>query len=106
MAALESFEKMLALGKDSALLRYSLAMEYLKLNNAIQAIHHLTVALEHDPNYSAAWKHLGRAHEVSGDLAQAAEIYTKGIKVAEQKGDKQTAKEMSVFLRRINKKLD
>lgn len=106
MAALESFKKMLASGKDSALLRYSLAMEYLKLNDAMQAIRHLTVALEHDPNYSAAWKHLGRAYEVNEDLAHAAEIYIKGIEVAEQNGDKQTAKEMGVYLRRINKKLD
>ncbi len=105
MAALENFEKMLAEGKDSALLRYSLALEYLKLNNRTQAIQHLTVAVQHDPNYSAAWKHLGQALEVNGDLGQAAQIYAKGIEVAERKGDKQAAKEMNVFLRRLNKKL-
>lgn len=105
MAALESFERMLALGKDSALLRYSLAMEYLKSNNTNQAIEHLKVALQHDPTYSAAWKHLGRAYETNGDLSQAAETYAKGIEAADKKGDKQTAKEMGVFLRRINKKL-
>ena len=103
MASLESFERMLALGKDSALLRYSLAMEYLKLNNADQAIEHLKLALQHDPTYSAAWKHLGRAYEASGDFSQAADAYVKGIEAAEKKGDKQTAKEMGVFLRRIKK---
>lgn len=105
MAALDNFKKMLGDGKDSALLRYSLGMEYLKLNDLSEAIHHLNQAVKLDPNYSAAWKHLGRAYEMSHDLTQAAEIYSKGIKIAEEKGDKQTAKEMSVFLRRLNKNL-
>ena len=106
MSALESFEKLLAQGQDNALLRYSLAMEYLKLNHTDRAIEHLKAALQHDPTYSAAWKHLGRAYEAGGDLSQAANTYSKGIEAAEKRGDKQAAKEMGVFLRRINKNKD
>jgi cytochrome c-type biogenesis protein CcmH/NrfG len=57
-----------------------------------------------DPNYSAAWKVLGQALAESGALAEAVAAYERGIAVAEARGDKQAAKEMTVFLRRIRKR--
>jgi predicted Zn-dependent protease len=57
----------------------------------------------HDPDYSAAWKLLGRALTEQGSKPEAAEAYRLGIAAAERKGDKQAAKEMTVFLRRLEK---
>ena len=92
---LENFLAMLAGGRDNALLRFSLGNEYLKQGDAAKAAEHLRRAVEHDPKYSAAWKLLG----------QALAAYRQGIAVAEARGDKQAAKEMGVFARRIEKQL-
>jgi predicted Zn-dependent protease len=99
----ERFEALLASGKDSALLRFSLGMHYLKAGEAARAAQHLKRAVEHDAQYSAAWKLLGKALSESGDAAGAIGAYRSGIAAAERRGDKQAAKEMTVFLRRLDK---
>ncbi|HYC47104.1 MAG TPA: tetratricopeptide repeat protein [Burkholderiales bacterium] len=96
--------KLLAAGRDNALLRFSLGNEYLKQGEATRAVEHLRAALAHDPGYSAAWKLLGRALERSGASEEALAAYREGISIAERKGDKQAAKEMTVFARRLEKK--
>ncbi|HEX5129280.1 MAG TPA: tetratricopeptide repeat protein [Usitatibacter sp.] len=103
MSLVERFEAMLASGRDDALLRFSLGMQYLQAGEAGLAAEHLRRAVAHDPEYSAAWKLLGKALAQSGDAAGAADAYRAGIAAAERKGDKQAAKEMTVFLRRIEK---
>ena len=59
--ALANFLKMLEAGKDGALLRYSLGNEYAKAGDTERASVHLRRAVELDPDYTAAWKLLGRA---------------------------------------------
>lgn len=96
-----NFEKMLSSGKDSAMLRFSLGSEYLKANAYATAIGHFEQALRLDPGYSAAWKLLGKALAAAGRANEALVAYRQGIVVAEQKGDKQAAKEMAIFAKRI-----
>ena len=102
---IDKLEKMLADGRDNALLRFSLGNEYSKLGQFDQAAAHLQQAVAHDPNYSAAWKLLGKALNEAGRLPEALTAYQSGIAVAEKKGDKQAAKEMTVFAKRIEKQL-
>jgi predicted Zn-dependent protease len=99
----ERFEALLASGKDGALLRFSLGMHYLKEGAAAKAAEHLRAAVAHDPGYSAAWKLLGKALSDCAESVAAMDAYRKGIEAAERKGDKQAAKEMAVFLRRLEK---
>ncbi|HET7728604.1 MAG TPA: tetratricopeptide repeat protein [Usitatibacter sp.] len=99
----ERFEALLAAGKDGALLRFGLGTHYLKAGEPQRAAGHLRRAVELDPAYSAAWKFLGKALAEAGDGAAAIEAYRAGIAAAEKRGDKQAAKEMSVFLRRLEK---
>ena len=103
MAVVDNLEALLARGQGSALLRYSLGNEYLKLRQFDKAAGHLRRAIAHDPRYSAAWKLLGRALAEAGRKQEAIQAYEDGIKAAEEKGDKQAAKEMTVFLRRLLK---
>jgi predicted Zn-dependent protease len=106
MSMIENFEKMLAAGKDSALLRFSLGNAYLQSEDQdshLRAITHLREAVKHDSDYSAAWKLLGKAYIAVGDVTNAADAYREGIRAAEAKGDKQAAKEMAVFLKRLQK---
>jgi len=94
---------MLSRGQDSALLRYGLGSAYLKLEQWDRAAEHVRKALEFDAHYSAAWKLLGQALASAGRREEAMEAYQKGIKSAETKGDLQAAKEMKVFLKRLQK---
>lgn len=103
MAILNKLEAMLAGGQDNALLRFSLGSEYLKAQQPAQAVEHFRKCLQHDPKYSAAWKLLGQALTDTGQREEAVKVYEQGIKAAEEKGDKQAAKEMGVFLKRLLK---
>ena len=103
MSLVDRFEAMLAAGRDDALLRFSLGMQYLQAGDAARAAEHLKRAVAHDPDYSAAWKLLGKALAQGGDADGAAAAYRDGIDAAGRKGDKQAAKEMTVFLRRLER---
>lgn len=104
MSRIESFERMLAQGQDSALLRFTLGNEYLGADDPATAAEHLRRAVEHDPDYSAAWRALAQASERCDDTAAAIDAYRRGIDAAERRGDKQAVKEMRVFLRRLEKR--
>ena len=97
--------KLVGTARDGALLRFSLGSEYLKSADFEPAIAHLEAAVEKDPGYSAAWKLLGRALSESGRTGEALAAYRRGIEVAQGKGDRQAAKEMAVFARRLEKLL-
>ena len=103
---IEALLAMLRRGQDSALLRFSLGTEYHAAGREEEAIPHLERAVELDPDYSAAGKLLGRACKAAGREEEARTAWRKGIEVAERKGDRQAAKEMQVFLRRLEKKRD
>ena len=102
---LASFERMLAAGKDGALLRYSLGNEYLKAGDVGRSIEHLARAVALDPRYTAAWKLYGRALVAAERPDDALAAYREGIAVAHARGDKQAEKEMTVFARRIERAL-
>lgn len=99
----ERFEKLLEQGQDNAMLRFTLGQGYLKNGDPAAAARHLARAVEHDRDYSAAWKLYGRALAESGETERALDVYREGIEVAEARGDKQAAKEMQVFVKRLEK---
>ncbi len=101
--ALASFERLLAAGKDGALLRFGLGNEYLKQGDAETAAAHLRRAVELDPAYSAAWKLLGKALAAAHRHDEALAAWRDGIAAAERRGDKQAMREMQVFARRLAK---
>jgi tetratricopeptide (TPR) repeat protein len=99
---ISQLEKLLGTPRDNALLRYSLGLEYAKLGEQARAAQYLRDAVERDPQYSAAWKALGKTLE-AGAPAEAIEAYGRGIDAARARGDKQAEKEMTVFKRRLEK---
>jgi predicted Zn-dependent protease len=103
VAAIDNLEAILARGQDSALLRFGLGQEYLKLDQIGKAVAHLRKAVELDAGYSAAWKLLGKALADAGYVDDARRAYESGIRAAQDKGDIQAAKEMGVFLKRLAK---
>ena len=99
----EALEKMLTKGMDNALLRFGLGKAHLDGGNAVQAAEHLQRCVEFDPGYSAAWKLLGKALQADGDKPGAHQAWERGIAAANAQGDKQAEKEMTVFLRKLDK---
>jgi predicted Zn-dependent protease len=95
-----SLEKLLAQGRDSPLLRFSLGNAHLA-GEPERAVEHLKAALALDPSYVAAWKVLGQALVACGRTEEAKAVYGEGIVTAEVNGQVQAAKEMRVFLKRL-----
>jgi tetratricopeptide (TPR) repeat protein len=102
-SSIASLEKLIGTPRDGGLLRFSLGLEYSKLNQWEKAIEHFRHSVAADPGYSAAWRALGKALEAAGEAEAALGAYRDGIAAAQKKGDKQAGKEMAVFARRIEK---
>jgi Tfp pilus assembly protein PilF len=94
-------EALLAEGRDGAELRLALASQCAAAEEAGTAIEHLRVAVELKPDYSAAWKLLGKLLVQHGDPEAGASAYRSGIRAAESHGDLQAVREMRVFLARL-----
>ena len=89
--------------RDGALLRFSLGSALLAEGAAADAASQFRRSVEFNPDYSAAWKLLGRALVEAGDPAQARRAWSDGIAAAERAGDVQARKEMQVFVKRLDK---
>ncbi len=89
--------------RDGALLRFSIGNALLGAGEAAAASDAFRQAVGFDPGYSAAWKLLGKALLEAGDRAAAASAWQHGVEAARARGDVQAAKEMQVFLRRLEK---
>jgi tetratricopeptide (TPR) repeat protein len=98
-----NLEAMLARGGDGAALRLALASRYLDAGDAPAAVKHAEAAVQLDPEYSAAWKALGRALTAADRNAEALTAYERGAAVADRRGDRQAAKEMRVFAKRLQR---
>lgn len=103
MTQREGLEKLLAAGRDSALLRFGLGNACLKDGDPAAAVVHLSQATRQQASYSAAWKLLGVALQQLERMDAAQAAWTQGLEVAQQQGDAQSAKEMAVFLRRLQR---
>ena len=101
--AIEPLRKLCGGPRDGALLRTTLANALAAEGGMAEAVAELRRALEFDPDYSAAWKQLGKWLAESGDSGAAIDAYQRGIDAARNRGDKQAEKEMAVFLRRLQK---
>ena len=102
-AILDNLLRLIDGPRDNALLRFSIGNEYLKAGDRTSAIEHFREAVTRDPRYSAAWKLLGKTLVEAGDGMAALDAFRRGIEAAEARGDKQAAKEMRVFARRLEK---
>jgi Flp pilus assembly protein TadD len=99
----EQLEKLLASGRDNALLRFGLGNACFKDGDAEAAALHLEQATRQNPLYSAAWKLLGKALLARDRTADAEAAWTQGLEVALRQGDLQSTREMTVFLRRLRR---
>jgi len=102
-SVISRFENMLKGGMDSPMLRLTLGTAFWQDKNLPKAIEHLSQAVSDKPDYSAAWKILGRAYLDDGQLEEAERAFESGLAAARENGDKQSEKEIGVFSRRLAK---
>lgn len=98
-----ALERMIEDGRDSAMLRLTLARLLTEADRAPEAASHLEAAVEQDPDYTAAWKELGKVRLSLGEHPAAETAWNRGLEAACKNGDKQAEREMQVFLRRLAK---
>ena len=98
-----NLSKMLDGPRDGALLRFGLGNAWLDAGQPAEAVTHFREAVRRDPQYTAAWKLLGKALLASGDADAALGAYRQGLAVAEARGDMQAVREIGVFIRRLER---
>ncbi len=103
MVKINIMETMLNDGQDNALIRFTMGSAFIKHGKFEEAVEQLALAVELKPDYSAAWHLYGWALAESDRADEAITTLHQGIAVAKKKGDDQTAKEMQIFLNRLQK---
>ena len=100
----EMFRKLLERDPENPMILFSLGNELFKEGEYAEARDHLRRAVENKPDYSVAYRTLGRAHYELHENGEARRIFTEGRDVAQRNGDLQTVREIDVFMRRLEKR--
>jgi len=100
----DMFRKLLERDPENPMILYSLGNELFKEGRYEEARDLLQRAIENKPDYSVAYRMLGRAHYGLHENTEARNVFLKGKVVARENGDLQTVKEIDVFLRRLVKR--
>jgi tetratricopeptide (TPR) repeat protein len=95
---LEMLTQMLQQDPTNTFARYGLAMEYSNSGDLAKAVEEFETLLRQDENYAAAYFHGGQTLEKLGRIAEARDMYEKGIEAATRKGDAHTRAEIEAAL--------
>ncbi len=98
------FRKLLERDPENAMVLCSLGIELFKEENYSEAREHLSRSVKNKPDYSVAYRMLGRSLFELGEDEEAARVFAEGREVAQGNGDLQTVKEIDVFARRLEKR--
>jgi predicted Zn-dependent protease len=98
------FRRLLDRDPNNPMILYSLGNELFKEKKYHEAREYLNRAVQSKPDYSVAYRTLGRTLYELGEYAKARRVFAEGRRVAERNGDLQTIKEIDVFVRRLEKR--
>lgn len=79
--AVGDFEQALAIAPNEPTVRFNLGTALHKLQRYDDALTHLRVAVQVDPDYTDAWGNIGAALQQSGRFADALEPYQRALKL-------------------------
>lgn len=82
-------------------LRFGLGNELYRIEQWREAAAEFRRAVELKPDWSAAWRQLGRALLKAGDPAAAGTAFQSGLAAAEAQGDLQTKREIESYMKRM-----
>jgi predicted Zn-dependent protease len=100
----EMFRKLLERDPYNPMILFSLGNELFKEGEYPEARDYMRRAIENKPDYSVAYRMLGRALFELREDAEARRVFAEGRQVAENNGDLQTVKEIDVFVRRLERR--
>jgi predicted Zn-dependent protease len=100
----DMFRKLLDRDPNNPMVLYSLGNELFKEKKYNEAEEYLSQAVRNKPDYSVAYRMLGRTLYELGENTEARRVFVEGREVAEKNGDLQTVKEIDVFIRRLEKR--
>ena len=100
----DMFRKLLERDPNNPMVLYSLGNELFKEGKYPEAREYLSLAIQNKPNYSVAYRTLGRVLYELREDAEARRVFAEGREVAKRNGDLQTAREIDVFVRRLQKR--
>ncbi len=100
----DMFRKLLDKDPNNPMVLYSLGNELFKEQRYLEAREYLSGAVRNKPDYSVAYRTLGRVlYELHEDV-EARRVFAQGREVAQRNGDLQTVREIDVFVRRLEKR--
>ena len=99
----EKQEKAVEERPDDAMARMALASSYRKLGMPVKAVSHLQHALTIDDTLSNVYLALGQSLEEANMKEDAAEVYRRGVPIADKKGDFMPRNQMASKLTQIEK---
>lgn len=98
------FRNLLERDPENPMILYSLGAELFKEQNYPEAREHLERAVKNKPDYSVAYRTLGRTLFEMREDDEARRIFERGREIAQENGDLQTVKEIDVFSKRLEKR--
>jgi folate-binding protein YgfZ len=88
------FLQVLEIDEKDQVANFGLGSIYFDQGKHKKALPHFQILVEHFPDYSVAYKLLGKTLEKLSKIDEALEVYKKGISTASKKGDLMPLKEM------------
>jgi tetratricopeptide (TPR) repeat protein len=82
-------------------LKYALATEYLRLNDADKALHYYVDLVTNHPQYSGTYYHLGKLYEALNRKDDAIKTYEKGMEITKAKRDNHAFNELQGVYREL-----
>jgi tetratricopeptide (TPR) repeat protein len=80
-------------------LKYALATEYLRLNQADKALTYYEDLVNNHPNYTGTYYHLGKLYEALNRKDDAIKTYETGMEITKQKRDNHAFSELQAVYR-------
>ncbi len=84
---------------EDEFLKYALATEYLRLNQADKALAYYEDLVNNHPGYVGTYYHLGKLYEALNRKQDAITTYENGMKVTKQKRDNHAFSELQAVYR-------
>lgn len=94
MDRISKLKEYLANSPEDSFLKHALALEYIKIDNDLDARDLLEEVLEKDPNYIGSYYHLGKLLERLNDNDLALQWYARGLAASKAAGDMHSYNEL------------
>ena len=102
---LNALIRQLESGRDSALLRLTIAMAHCQREEPSEALAHLAKCVTMEPGYSAAWRLMGNIHFGLQHWSHALDSYFRALECAKRNGEDQLVRELQVRIKRSSREI-